>query len=466
MQNRTLWFLSSILLFVAVLETHAEAQEKANRSQRPAPIGVGDGVTDDTSAIQDAVNRSVGVILLSKGTYRITRPIVVDLDKVSRTSLSGNGVARVVMDGPGPAFRFIGTHEGTASPSTFERETWDRQSSPMVDGLEIVGNHPESSGIEATGTMQLTLTRVVIREARHGVHLHTRNRNVTLSECHIYNNSGIGVYLDRLNLHQINIANCHISYNDGGGVVSTKSQIRNLQIGTCDIEGNMGGPGSKPTANVLLDSTDSSIGEVTIVGCTIQHSHDAPNSANIRFNGNSDVRPFTEERRHGNLTIADNVLSDVQCNIEVIDARAVTITGNTMWKGYANNMVVKRCKNVVVSGNVFDRNPRYHYGDGAQANLGIIFTDCEDSTLANNHLFGLVHGDAAIVLRNCKRFNVDGCTILDYGKCGLLLDNVSHSRVSDCLIRDDRPDADGQSIRMIGSEKTPITDCVLSHSGD
>src|SRR5690606_9314080 len=129
----------------------------------------------------------------------------------------------------------------------------------------------------------------------HAVHLVKRNRNVTLSECHLYNNRGIGVFLDRLNLHQINIANCHISYNSGGGVVSRQSEIRNLQIGTCDIEGNMGGADSEPTANVLLDATGSSLGEVAIVGCTIQHAHESPNSANIRVNLDSTRRNFTDE---------------------------------------------------------------------------------------------------------------------------------------------------------------------------
>ncbi len=137
-----------------------------------------------------------------------------------------------------------------------------------------------------------------------------------------------------------------------------------------------------------------------------------------------------------------------------------------MWKGYASNLIVERCKNVVVTGNVFDRNPRYHYGDGQEARLGIIFTDSQDCTIANNHSSGLVRGEAAVVLRRCDRFNVTGCTILDYGQCGLLLDDVTNSRVSDCLIRDDRPEAEGQSIRRIGGEDIPVTDCVLSHVDD
>ncbi len=427
---------------------------------------VGDGKADETTTIQRAVDAKVGSLRFPKGTFRITRPIVIDLDKVGNTSVSGDGVARILMDGPGPAFRFVGTHEGTASPTTFDNKVWIRQHSPMVDAIDIVGSHPDACGVEASGTMQLTLTRLVVRECLHGVHLIKRNRNVTLSECHLYDNLGVGVFLDRLNLHQINIANCHISYNDGGGVVARQSEIRNLQIGTCDIEANMGGPGSTATANILLDSAGSSIGEVAIVGCTIQHSHDAPQSANIRINGFSNERGFTEERRHGNVTISDNVLSDVQVNIALTNVRAATISGNTIWKGYTSNLIVDRCKNIVVSGNVFDRNPRYHYGDGSDAKMGMYFVDSSDCTLNANHLSGVVHSEAAVVVRRCDRFNITNATILDYGKCGLLLDGVSNSRVSDCLIRDDREDADGVSIWVKEDRNLMIHDCMLSHESN
>ena len=423
---------------------------------------VGDGTADDTEAIQRAVDSGTGLIRFPKGVYRITRPIEVALDDVGYTALDGGGVSRIVMDGPGPAVRIVGTHDGTAAPRTVDADVWQRQRTPMVVGLEIVGGHEQASGIEASGTMQLTLSRVVVRDALHAVHLTGRNRNVILSECHLYNNRGVGVFLDQLNLHQINIANCHVSYNDGGGIVARQSEIRNLQIGTCDIEGNMGGAESEPTANVWLDSTGSSIGEVAIVGCTIQHSHGAPNSANIRIDGNSTRRPFTDELRHGNITIADNVLSDVQVNVEIRNARAVTITGNTMWKGYSRDLIVDGCSHVVATGNVFDRNPRYHYGDGSDARRGVVFTDCSDCTITGNHLQGTVDGAAALVLRRCRRMNVSGCTILDYGRCGMLLEEVVDSRVSDCLIRDDRPEADGVSLTTIAVRDSVLADNLLS----
>lgn len=403
---------------------------------------IGDGVSDDTAAIQAAIDAKTGAIKFQRGIYRITKTITIDLDKVGWTSLSGDGVAQFRMEGPGPAFRFIGTHAGTASPTTVKPNVWDNQRTPMVDGIEILGAHPDACGIEANGTMQLTLTRLVVRKSLHAVRLTGRNRNVTLSECHLYENSGVGVFLDKLNLHQINIANCHISYNARGGVVSIGSEIRNLQIGTCDIEGNMGDASSEPTANVLLDSTDTSVGEVAIVGCTIQHTHEAPDSANIRINGWSNERPFTDERRTGNITIADNVLSDVQTNLDLSGIRGITITGNTMWKGYSTNVIAKNCTQLVMTGNLYDRNPRYHYGDGSKAKLGVIIENCSDVTINGEHYGGeVIDHSAALTLRHCDGVNVVGCTFSRISRAGILVDDVKFGQISGCLFTGITPDA-------------------------
>ena len=45
------------------------------------------------------------------------------------------------------------------------------------------------------------------------------------------------------------------------------------------------------------------------------------------------------------------------------------------------------------------------------------------------------------MLETCRRFNITDSTILDCANRGLLLKDVSDSRVSDCLIRDNRPEA-------------------------
>ena len=450
--------LASFLYWYPFLSAQTPVTKDGAAAVTTADLLVGlstaDGA-DNAGLIQRAVDGGTAQIRFPKGRYRISKTITVNLAEVGPTSFSSDGTTTLVMTGPGPAIRYIGTHGGTASPHTMKPDVWEGQRTPLVDGLEITATHPEADGIAAKGTMQLTVSRTTITHVRHAVRLQERNRNVTLSECHLYDNHGIGVFLDGVNLHQINVANCHISYNDAGGIVAKQSEIRNLQVGTCDIEGNMGGAESLPTANILLDSTDSSIGEVAIVGCTIQHSHDAPQSANIRILGRCTKRPFTEELRHGNITIANNVLSDVRVNIELQEVRGAAITGNTIWKGYDHNLRVVGCKNIVVGNNVFDRNPRYGYGDGNDAKLGILFRDTQDSLFSANHIYGCGDIPVAVQFVNCQRMNIQGCSVLDFAHSGMLLQDCVKSRVGNNLI-DGEIVGDGFGLRVQGGRDNVI----------
>src|SRR6266545_1205660 len=201
------------------------------RTQPPLPPGKptsgnvrdfgasGDGA-DDTEAIQKAVNAAAinGMVQFPKGNYRITKTITVDLTKTGTVALKGDGTARIVMAGEGPALKFVGTHAGTADPKTVKPAVWGERM-PTVEGIEFVGDHANADAIEASGTMQLVVSRVLIRKCRHGVHLTGRNRNVIISDCQIYDNRGIGIFLDAVNLHQINVTGCHVSYCDLGGIV-------------------------------------------------------------------------------------------------------------------------------------------------------------------------------------------------------------------------------------------------------
>lgn len=424
----------------------------------------GDGTADDTAAIQSAVDASVGAVHFPKGVYRITKTILVDLDKVGFTAISGDTVAKVVMAGEGPAFKFVGTHGGTAAPASVKDNVWDKQRMPAVDGIEIVGGHENANGIEATGTMNLTITRVLIRRCFHGIHLTERNRNVIVSNCHIYQNRGTGLFLDNVNLHQINVTGSHISYNDRGGVVCHGGQVRNLHISGCDIEANHG-KDQPPTANVLVDSTGGTNAEVAITGCTIQHTRAVPGSANIRIKGPTTPQKNTDERRDGHVTISGNVLSDTNVNVHLDHARGVVFTGNTVWTGVEYNLLVENSTNVQVGVNNFDRNPRYASEEDGAADA-VRFRNCTDCTITGLQVNGVRKAEAGIVFENCRRFNVSNLTVLDCDSAGILWKDVADSRLSGCLIRDDRPNANSVSIRTSGGKGNMIVDNSLGRPHD
>lgn len=418
----------------------------AAQAQSLGELGAaGDGKADETAALQRAVNAR-GAVRLPRGVYRITRPLVIDLDQAGPASICGDGTATIVMAGPGPAIDIRGTHKGTAAPQTITAAVRDRQRTPTIDGIEIAGAHPEAGGIRLQGTFQATLTRVSVRNVRTGVLLTGRNRNVILSECHIYNNRGAGILLENVSLHQVNIGNCHISYNGGGGIVVRASEVRNLQIGTCDIEANMGVGG--PTANLLFDTRSGSIREGAITGCTLQHSGNVAGSANIRFLGAGPKAP----QKVGFFSIADNTLSDTRVNIHLRYARGVNITGNTFAVGFEHNLLVEDSSNIVVGPNSMDQNPDYDQKDFRNA---VVFANSSDCTIQGLHINRSRAVDAALVVRGSKRFHISGATILDSG-VGILLDHVEWTRVSDCLIHDRNPVA----VRVTGGHHNQVREIL------
>ncbi len=426
---------------------------------------VGDGKADDTAAIQRAVDSGEGSISFPKGTYRLTQTVKVELERVGFTALLGDGVAKVVMAGSGPAFHFLGTHQGSADPATLKPGVREKERMPLVRGLEITGDHADADGIEATGTMQLTVSETVIHDLRHAIHLTTRNRNVLITACHLYHNRGVGFFFDHVNLHQTNIVGSHISYNAGGGVVMRGGEVRNVHIGTCDIESNMT-PENPSGANVLIDSTNGSTDEVAITGCTLQHNSKSPGSANIRVIG----RGVTSAKnamptQEGHVAITGNVFSDVMVNIHLQNARGVSITGNTFWEGFEHDLLVEDSQAVVVGPNDFDRNPRYVVnGNWAKDLNGLTFRRSSDCKLSGFLVNGVWKKDAAVVLEQCDRFTLTDVSVLDCDGIGLLLKDCTRTRVSDCVVRDDRAEKKATlSLKVEGGRENWVKGCVFAN---
>jgi hypothetical protein len=414
---------------------------------------VGDGHADDTVAIQHAVAEG-GQVTFSAGTYRISKTIRVQLDKTGYTSLQGSGTAKVVMTGAGPAFHFLGTNDAKESLVKTRDQIWDRERMPSLDGLSIQGGHVNADGIKAEGTVQFTVTRTHIRGVRHGIHLAKSNRNVIVSDSHIYANRGIGIFYDDVYVHQSNITGCHLSYNLGGGIVSRAGDVRNIQVGSCDLEANLD-PNGPPTGNIVLDSRGAikGVAEVAIVGCTIQHTYKGPGGANIRIVGAA-KEPADPDIRKGHITIANNVLSDVQTNIELRNVRGAAVTGNTMWRGYERNILIEGSRDIVVSSNTLGRSPRYSTQGRPTETNAVMIRNSQDVIFNANVLSLTRRAPAGLTVEKSTRINITNNTIVDCDGPEILLDRVSLSRVSGCILNDTRKDA--PNVKQTGGSTVQI----------
>ena len=344
----------------------------------------GDGATDDTSAIEHAIEQGDGWLEFPRGDYVITRTLRLALADIGRTGIHGSGgTAKLVMRGAGPALAIVGTHQRSADPASFSPEVWSGQRLPTIDAIEIEGAHAQADGIYIEGAMQPTLTRLLIRECRHAIHLHRRVRNVIIGDCHIYHNRGIGVWFDQVDAHQAVIGNSHISYCRQGGIRISNSAVRNLQIVGNDIEYNnyrshanrsddtdaarSHFDPAEPTADIFVDVGEKSVREGTIAGNTIQATY-SPAGANIRFVGGAD-----QDHHAGMWTISGNLIGSQRNNIHLSNVRGVTISGNFIYSAQYRNILVERSRNVVLSANNIGHNP--DYGDRELA-TGIRFEDC------------------------------------------------------------------------------------------
>lgn len=390
----------------------------------------GDGAADDTAALQRAAD--AGPVDLPAGRYRITRSVELRLDRVGPAGITGALASTIVMTGPGPALRITGTHKTSADPERMNTSVRDRERFPVIAGFTILGAHAEADGIRLEGLMQAAFRDLLLRDLRDGIVMTGLNRNVLISGVHVYHNRGVGILLDKLDLHQVNISNSHISYNRGGGIVVRNSVVRNLHIGTCDIEANMSATGP-PTANVWLDTVSGSIREGAITGSTLQHDGKAKGSANIRFTGQG----TRARQKVGYFSISDNVISAADFNIHLRYARGVNITGNTFALGFSHNLLVESSSDITVGPNTMDQNPDY---DQAGFRNAVVFDDSSDTTINGLHINRSRRVDAALVIRRSHHFNVTGVTILDSDGMGILLDQTGWTLVSGCLIDDRRPE--------------------------
>ncbi len=460
-----------LLLFITTAAFAAEPSSRADSGNTiPAGIAagsvkefgaVGDGKTDDTAAIEAAVKAGTGALYFPKGNYSLTRAVVVDLNVCDRTSLVGAGTATVIMAGPGPAFHFIGTHEGTGDPDSVREQVWQRQRLPLMTGLEIRGAHPESIGLRLEKTMQAILTNLLIRDCKIGVELVKRNRNLIIDHCHIYHNRQVGIDFNKVNLHQAIITDSHISYNPVAGIRLLGGEMRNFQMVGNDIEYNYD-PNSQDSADILIDMTSagSSFREGTIIGNTIQ-ARPSPGGANIRFLGGENLKVG------GLLAITGNLIGSQTHNIHLADCRGVSISGNSLYSAAEHTLWLEDCANIVVGNNNIDWNPDHkkkYLVDGILIDRckGVILSD----TIIENSFQGSSQSGGAIDVKASEDVAIVNCQVLDFKHRGITLTDAIRCRVTGCsVIERRRKPMKGTSIQIEAGRDNLISENIVNRGG-
>lgn len=408
----------------------------------------GDGSRDETSEIIHAVEQGDGVLRFPPGTYRISKTIEIDLSRRGFHAIDGaGGAVRIVMEGAGPAFRLTGNHRGTGDPLSVVAAVWDSERMPALRHIEIVGAHAEADGVELRFTMQAILEGVLIRKCRHGIRLHERNRNVIINACHVYHNTGVGVYLDAVNLHQINITGNHISYNRLGGICVERSEVRNLQITGNDIEyNNYRAHKTDPTvvADILIDAsaTGSSVREVTIASNTIQATY-SPGGANVRIIGSGPEGA----RKAGMLTIAGNIIGSQETSVHLKDCQHLALSGNFLYSSQYRNLWIENCADVVFGANSIGHNA--DYGDkelatgiridrSQRCNLsGFSIQDARASANTVNGAIALERS-ALLEIISCSTITIGNAHLTDGAPYAVLVEGSSGVSITGCTIQETR----------------------------
>lgn len=209
----------------------------------------GDGVTDDTKAIQAAVNNLLhgeentgelgiigvgGRLYFPAGVYVITAPIVVDSGLVTGSRLNnisfvGDGMlASTILNtdtSGGDAFQLIGQASNALKSSLFR-------------DLGIKGNASSGNGL-TIGTRvggQMCFERFLVsHHGGHGYAFTTTNNNISFYTCRAHSNGGSG-YFGTLNTEQVWFYGCSFRDNDVGLTISSNTNICNIYGG--DIHGN------------------------------------------------------------------------------------------------------------------------------------------------------------------------------------------------------------------------------------
>lgn len=261
--------------------------------------GVGDGVSDDYEDLQAVLNFVTGAISFDPAKkYFISQSLKVNASTAK--GLYGNR-ATFIVGGDFPAFTIKGGMSGgSANPATngvlsrheggFHVDSIRAYSSDLVSGV----------GVALSNVFKPRITNCDFMYLKHGIHFSGLNRDVIITDNHVYACHDYGVYFDNTaDIHQLNVLGNIITYCTRN-IFLDNADIYNLQIVGNDIE-----LGTYPTdvaaadkADIWITAMSSMVEDVSILGNTLEdhwtsdrlvkmEGRDTANILSVVISGNS-----------------------------------------------------------------------------------------------------------------------------------------------------------------------------------
>lgn len=180
----------------------------------PSPYNncYGDGVRDDTAALQFIIDSNTSVKLPESISIRLTQSLVIDISKLQ--IFDGNN-STFYVDGDFPTFVLNGTMtSGSADPASLTDQIIKRESGFLLENCKIIGTDETlGTGIEISGCVNIQISKNYIVNLKKGIVIKNRNRDIIIADNNIYKIYDSGIEVDpTVNLHQMNIVGNMIQY--------------------------------------------------------------------------------------------------------------------------------------------------------------------------------------------------------------------------------------------------------------
>lgn len=307
---------------------------------------VGDGTTDDTAAIQAALDSGAGTVTFPNGTYLISAAIKPS----SNQQLVGTGGTITMVNNTFAA----GVHI-------------DTKSNVRVNGLRIIGASGGNSfdqAILVVGSTNVTIENCLIQdigneaaspnEYGHGIEIDGSSVNTKIINNTIKNIKGYGQFRgDGVTIRASSntlVESNTIDTNRRMQIAVIDNAIDVKIIGNHLLNGYLAGIDIEPNS---VNTT----GEITIQGNTIRNFGSKPSATTgVQYYGiDLHSNEFDNISVVGNIISAENAQA-ISCIHGQNIAKFATISGNVLWcNGYADGMTLNAgngFKNLVISGNI------------------------------------------------------------------------------------------------------------------